>query len=216
MVRLRWSLQALACSAEEQASLYPDFVCPGDELVLEFDQYNTKAQETDMLSAEARSALDALDDFLENHSGERYERMYLEPVGLGEPEWRDIRNLAEAALDALGWKHEIPPKDRGDIYIGQDRQIVLDKIRQIFPHLDANEVLNRLEALDNPEKYRVALAILKLSEVDGKESPDDFIESAARDYRDVLMWAEYPNEMYLDSWKEPPRLTVVPRARSRP
>ena len=37
--RLQWSLQALARPASEQLSLYPDFVCPGDELALEFDEH---------------------------------------------------------------------------------------------------------------------------------------------------------------------------------
>ena len=84
-----------------------------------------------------------------------------------------------------------------------EKEIVSEKIKQIFPDLDAEELLRRFEALDNPEKYRVALAILKLSQEDDKDSPEDFIESASRDYRDVLMWAEYPHEMNLDSWKEP-------------
>lgn len=83
------------------------------------------------------------------------------------------------------------------------RQLVLDKIAEVFPQLDVEALMRRFEALDNPQKYRIALAILKLSQEDGKDSPDDFIEAARRDYRDVLMWAEYPNEMKLDSWKEP-------------
>lgn len=92
--------------------------------------------------------------------------------------------------------------DSGSTVSGE-RELVLRKIRQVFPDADPNRLLRRFEQLNNPEKYRVALAILKLCEEDGKESPDSFIESAERDYRDVLMWAEYPNEMNLDSWKEP-------------
>lgn len=91
------------------------------------------------------------------------------------------------------------------------RELVLKKIARIFPDADADALLHRFEQLDNPEKYRVALAILKLCEEDGKDSPDSFIESAKTDYRDVLMWAEYPEEMKLDSWKEPP--AVVKKAR---
>lgn len=116
MLRLKWSLQALACSSKEQISLYPNFVCPGDELVLEFDQHNTMVQKKCKLSVKAQSALNALGKFLEKHSGDSYKRMYLEPSGLNEPEWIDIRNLAKTALNAFDWEHELPPKDRGDIY----------------------------------------------------------------------------------------------------
>jgi hypothetical protein len=84
-----------------------------------------------------------------------------------------------------------------------ERELVLEKIQKIFPKLDSEVLMHRFESLDNPEKYRVALAILKLCQEDGKDSPDDFIKAAARDYRDVLMWAEYPNGMQVASWKDP-------------
>jgi hypothetical protein len=99
--------------------------------------------------------------------------------------------------------------------LDDQRRLVLDKIAEVFPHLDAEDLMGRFEALKSPEKYRVALAILKLSEEDGKDSPDDFIEAARRDYRDVLMWAEYPNEMKLDSWKEPTSKVKEMRAKDR-
>lgn len=84
-----------------------------------------------------------------------------------------------------------------------NRETVVRKIRQVFPEADAEALLARFERLDNPEKHRVALAILKLCDEDGRKSPDPYIESAAADYRDVLMWAEYPNEMNVDNWNEP-------------
>ena len=40
---------------------------------------------------------------------------------------------------------------------------------------------------------RVRLAILKLSESDADALPE-LVEAAKRDYRDVLLWAEYPEE----------------------
>jgi hypothetical protein len=84
-----------------------------------------------------------------------------------------------------------------------ERAFVLEKIQHTFPDLDAQALLKQFEVLGNPEIYRVALAILKLCQEDGKDSPDDFIEAAAKDYRDVLMWAEYPNGMQVASWKDP-------------
>ena len=47
-------------------------------------------------------------------------------------------------------------------------------------------------------RERVQLAILKLS--DGNEDKlREFVAVAKRDYRDVLFWAEYPEEARLDT-----------------
>src|SRR5438552_5732663 len=62
-----------------------------------------------------------------------------------------------------------------------------------------------LELLDNfgvepyeRERERVQLAILKLSE-GNEEKLREFVAVAKRDYRDVLFWAEYPEEARLDT-----------------
>ena len=81
--------------------------------------------------------------------------------------------------------------------------VLLKKIQEIFPQADADAMLEKFESQTYPEKERVALAILKLCEERGYDSPDGLIGVAQGDFRDVLMWAEYPNEMYVQSWKEP-------------
>src|SRR5260370_41224206 len=48
------------------------------------------------------------------------------------------------------------------------------------------------------ERERVQLAILKLSE-GNEEKLREFVAVAMRDYRDVLFWAEYPEEARLDT-----------------
>jgi hypothetical protein len=48
------------------------------------------------------------------------------------------------------------------------------------------------------ERERVRLAILKLSE-GNEEKLREFFAVAKRDYRDVLFWAEYPEEARLDT-----------------
>src|SRR6266513_2291353 len=48
------------------------------------------------------------------------------------------------------------------------------------------------------ERERVQLAILKLSE-GNEEKLREFFAVAKRDYRDVLFWAEYPEEARLDT-----------------
>ena len=83
------------------------------------------------------------------------------------------------------------------------RNILLKKIQEIFPQADANAMLAKFVSQTYPEKERVALAILKLCEERGYDSPDGLIEIAQGDFRDVLMWAEYPNEMDVKSWIEP-------------
>ena len=48
------------------------------------------------------------------------------------------------------------------------------------------------------ERERVQLAILKLSE-GNEEKLGEFVAVAKRDYRDVLFWAENPEEARLDT-----------------
>ena len=48
------------------------------------------------------------------------------------------------------------------------------------------------------ERKRVQLAILKLS-AGNEEKLREFVAVAKRDYRDVLFWAEHPEEARLDT-----------------
>ena len=48
------------------------------------------------------------------------------------------------------------------------------------------------------ERERVQLAILKLSEAN-EEKVREFVAVAKRDYRDVLFWADNPEEARLDT-----------------
>ena len=65
-----------------------------------------------------------------------------------------------------------------------------------------------LELLDNygvesyeRERERVQVAILKLS-AGSEEKVREYLAVAKRDYRDVLFWAEYPEESRLDTLGE--------------
>ena len=84
--------------------------------------------------------------------------------------------------------------------------IIMEKIRSIFPNKNEEEVLDQLEAYGTEpyerEKFRVYLAILKLSEEHGLVDPSDYIRAAKEDYRDVLYWAEYPNEARSPTFNE--------------
>src|SRR5260370_23832906 len=58
------------------------------------------------------------------------------------------------------------------------------------------------------ERERVQLAILKLSE-GNEEKLREFIAVAKRDYRDVLFWAENPEESRLDTPEKRERINKM-------
>ena len=81
---------------------------------------------------------------------------------------------------------------------------VLRKIKQMWPDADPQEILGILNVYGT-ESYetgqtRVQLAILKLSEGDRERLPD-LVKMAKVDFRDVLAYAEYPQEMRTDPIK---------------
>jgi hypothetical protein len=60
------------------------------------------------------------------------------------------------------------------------------------------------------EEIRVRVAVLKLSE-GSLDRLRELVARATRDYRDVLAWAEYPEELRSPTW----RLPAAERARIR-
>jgi len=79
------------------------------------------------------------------------------------------------------------------------RSLVLSKLRQAFPdERAASEALALLDSYRSQTSEtgttRVQLAILKLSGGD-LEQVRQYVETARRDFRDVLAWAEYPEAM---------------------
>ena len=75
---------------------------------------------------------------------------------------------------------------------------VLSKIKKMWPDADPDEILDILDEYGK-ENYetgcmRVQLAILKLSGGDRERLPE-LIKMAKMDWRDVLAYAEYPEEM---------------------
>lgn len=76
---------------------------------------------------------------------------------------------------------------------------VTEKFNQLFQsHPDSEELLmllNRYGGREGDrERERVQLAILKLSEGEPEKLRSN-VEAALIDYRDVLAWAEYPEQM---------------------
>ncbi|MDH3701831.1 MAG: hypothetical protein OEU46_10990 [Alphaproteobacteria bacterium] len=83
------------------------------------------------------------------------------------------------------------------------RDLVVTKIKQVFPDRRIPEILANLDRYTDPERDRVHLAILKLCDEEGKSDPDDYVNAAIRDFRDVLTWAEAPNQAKLIACCDP-------------
>jgi replication-associated recombination protein RarA len=76
------------------------------------------------------------------------------------------------------------------------KDLILAKIKQTFPNEEPEKIFSILGRNDE----RTQLAVLKLSEGDLEEM-QRLLEVAKADWRDVLAWAEYPEEMKNDTWK---------------
>ena len=122
--RFKWSVQALAVAPEIQLCLFPDFVCKGDELALEWEQHY-RALATSSCTPEQLSAASLLDAKLESMSrgGPDYdEALWVDDSMLhSSPHWARVRVLAAEVLQAFGWPSDPPPEDpsdRGSTYVG--------------------------------------------------------------------------------------------------
>jgi len=82
------------------------------------------------------------------------------------------------------------------------RDEVVAVVQKTFPESAHTRVLELLDGYGiesyERERERVQLAILKLSE-GNEEKLREFVAVAKRDYRDVLFWAENPEEARLDT-----------------
>ena len=111
--QLRWSLQALACQADAQMSLYPDFVCQADELVLDFAHWRDVAISNfgSEFTPESLRLLADIDTKLSEMSrkGSLFHEELWTPEGLRrDPNWEEIRATARAALQSFDWPVENP------------------------------------------------------------------------------------------------------------
>src|SRR6266581_8316593 len=86
--------------------------------------------------------------------------------------------------------------------MARSRDEVLAAVQKAFPESSWAYVVDLLDNYGvepyERERERVQLAILKLS-AGNEEKVREFVAVAKRDYRDVLFWAEYPEEARLDT-----------------
>jgi hypothetical protein len=86
--------------------------------------------------------------------------------------------------------------------MAHDRDDVISVIKRTFPDKSVGDVLRLLDAYGvqayERERERVQVALVTLSE--GDEAKLRYlIDVAKRDYRDVLFWADCPEEAKLDT-----------------
>jgi predicted metalloprotease len=74
---------------------------------------------------------------------------------------------------------------------------VLKKIEDDFDESNQSEIVEVLSLYSGNETERVQADILRLAKGDAKEV-ENLVGSAMRDYRDVIFWAEYPEESRID------------------
>jgi len=86
---------------------------------------------------------------------------------------------------------------------------LLAKIRLVFPDADVTDIKRQLDEYTGPDRLRVQLAIVKLSDEDNRDSPKHYVDTARQDYRDVLTWAEHPQQLRPDWFT----LSVTERAK---
>ncbi len=100
------TLLTLSSPAEKQREIC-GISCPGDDMANDFDSYYTlcKSQYIDRgyLTSLQIEALDKLDKFLEDRSGQQYEEFWCNSTSLDQhKDWETIRELAKNCLDVLG------------------------------------------------------------------------------------------------------------------
>lgn len=92
------------------------------------------------------------------------------------------------------------------------RDEVVASVKATFPKRNWARLLELLDSYGvqsyERERERVQLDILKLS-AGSEEKVREYVAAAKRDYRDVLFWAEYPEESRLDTPEKRQRVRTM-------
>jgi hypothetical protein len=116
--RLVHTLQALAAPVDAQLARFPDFAVKADELALDFADALLLVLDCPQLTLEPaqKEALLRVDRQLDKMSGTAKAPLWTTAALRDNPEWRTVRTLAVAALQALGQSVELPPPS-GAIFV---------------------------------------------------------------------------------------------------
>lgn len=116
---LQRAVLALAQPAEVQLSLFPDFVCKADELVLDFDNGLPALPNAAYTDAQL-AALAELDRLITSMGEKPHDDFWTDDGLRSHPTWEEIRALARACANAFGWEMRIPPPS-GATYVPAGR-----------------------------------------------------------------------------------------------
>lgn len=84
--------------------------------------------------------------------------------------------------------------------VNYNKDLVTNKISQYFSKENQEKALAKLELYKGQEQERVQIAIIKLADGD-LEKLISLVDVANGDFRDVLAWAEYPEQSKRYTWK---------------
>lgn len=109
--QLKWAVQALAASAEDQFKLFPSFVCAACELLSDFENWHgaTIWRSSLGITPEQRSALDAVKSKI---AGMRDTPCFSDVALRDREDWKELRLCAASCLSAFGWARDLPPDGR--------------------------------------------------------------------------------------------------------
>ena len=112
MTTFKNTLMALAAPALVQDSLYPDSVDKGDALVLDYESALNEIDIWPELTEKQTKALQQLESFLNENSGDEFEEMYCDTLSLySDQRWKEIRLLATSFIESMEWPMEKPIKN---------------------------------------------------------------------------------------------------------
>lgn len=114
----KWAVQALSQPAEVQLSLFPESVVVADELALEYEEAYNKLMKTwpGTLTPVQRVAVETLEAHVLAMSGPNHLHLWTDE-GLFSEQWAECRRLSKRVLEVMDWPLELPPVDRGIIYV---------------------------------------------------------------------------------------------------
>jgi hypothetical protein len=127
--QFRWGLQALACDADVQLTLFPDFVCKPHELASDYGHWSEAARSVfaGQFSTEQLAALGAIDarlDAMSRGGTDFKEEVWAEEALSTKSQWTELRSLAKAALACFGWPAQKPPWGRSIYVSGGPRRVI--------------------------------------------------------------------------------------------
>ena len=96
----------------------PGFAAQAEALALDFDNWFAVARRDAALalSSAQLTSLVAIDRRLAQMSGRQHVDLWAASALHSAPAWAEVRGLAAAALEALGWPLEVPPPNP-DVYL---------------------------------------------------------------------------------------------------